>query len=89
MAVIGKIRQRSGLLVVVVGIALAAFVLGDFAKRSKPQTPNIGVINGENINYQDYNRKFEENLANTRQQRQTDRLSQDEIYRARDRKSVV
>ena len=84
MAVIGKIRQRSGLLVVVVGIALAAFVLGDFAKRSKPQTPNIGVINGENINYQDYNRKFEENLANTRQQRQTDRLSQDEIYRARE-----
>ena len=29
MAVIGKIRQRSGLLVVVIGIALAAFILGE------------------------------------------------------------
>jgi len=32
MALIGKIRQRSALLVVVIGVALAAFILGDFAK---------------------------------------------------------
>lgn len=84
MAVIGKIRQRSGLLVVVIGVALAAFVLGDFAKGSKQQTLNIGVVNGENINIQDFNRKFEENVENTRQQRQTDRLTQDELFRTRE-----
>ena len=31
MAVIGNIRKHSALLVIVIGIALAAFVLGDFA----------------------------------------------------------
>ena len=31
MAVIGKIRKHSVLLIVVIGVALAAFVLGDFA----------------------------------------------------------
>lgn len=84
MAVIGKIRQRSGLLVVVIGLALAAFILGDFAKGNKRQTINIGVINGENINIQDFNRKFEENAEATRQQRKTERLPQDELFRIRE-----
>ncbi len=84
MAVIGKIRQRSGLLVVVIGVALAAFVLGDFARSSKRPTPNIGVINGENISIQDFNRKFDEQVENTRQQRGEDRLSQDELFRIRE-----
>ncbi|MDO8897682.1 MAG: SurA N-terminal domain-containing protein, partial [Bacteroidales bacterium] len=84
MAVIGKIRKRSGLLIAVIGVALAAFVLGDFAKGNKRQTINIGVINGENLNIQDFNRKFEENVEATRQQRQTDRLPQDELFRVRE-----
>lgn len=84
MAVIGKIRQRSGLLIVVIGIALAAFILGDFAKKDKRQTPNIGVVNGENISIQDFNRKFEENVEATRKQRQVERLSQDEMFRVRE-----
>ncbi len=84
MAVIGKIRQRSGLLVVVIGLALAAFILGDFAKGNKRQTINIGVVNGESINIQDFNRKFEDNVEATRQQRQTDRLPQDELFRIRE-----
>lgn len=84
MAVIGKIRQRSGLLVVVIGVALAAFILGDFAKRNKRQTINIGVINGENIGIQDFNKKFDENVKATQQQRQTERLPQDELFRLRE-----
>jgi peptidyl-prolyl cis-trans isomerase D len=84
MAVIGKIRKRSGLLIVVIGIALAAFILGDFAKGNKRQTINVGVINGENLNIQDFNRKFDENVEATRQQRQTDRLPQDELFRLRE-----
>ena len=84
MAVIGKIRQRSGLLIVVIGIALAAFILGDFAKKDNRQTPNIGVVNGENISIQDFNRKFEENVEATRKQRQVERLSQDEMFRVRE-----
>ncbi|MEZ5197093.1 MAG: hypothetical protein R2764_12000 [Bacteroidales bacterium] len=32
MAIIGTIRKQSGLLIIIVGVALAAFVLGDFLK---------------------------------------------------------
>jgi peptidyl-prolyl cis-trans isomerase D len=47
MAVIGKIRKRSGLLVVIIGVALAAFVLGDFLNPgSRRRTPMIGIIAG-------------------------------------------
>lgn len=84
MAVIGKIRQRSGLLIVVIGVALAAFILGDFAKKNNRQTVNIGVVNGENISIQDFNRKFEDNAEATRKQRQTERLPQDELFRIRE-----
>lgn len=84
MAVIGKIRQRSGLLVAVIGIALAAFVLGDFAKGGGQQTINIGVVNGENINIQEFNRKFDENVEATKQQQQKERIPQDELFRIRE-----
>lgn len=84
MAVIGKIRKRSGLLIVVIGVALAAFVLGDFAQGNRRQTINVGSINGENISINDFNRKFEDNVEATRQQRQTERLPQDELFRLRE-----
>ncbi|HMM11433.1 MAG TPA: SurA N-terminal domain-containing protein [Bacteroidales bacterium] len=84
MAVIGKIRQRSGLLIAVIGIALAAFVLGDFAKSSSKREFHIGTIDGENISIQDFNKKFEDNAEATRQQRNLERLSQDELYSIRE-----
>ena len=63
MAVIGKIRKHSGLLVVVVGIALAAFVLGDFLRPSgnRPITI-IGKIDGTEIPIQNYNDRLPNSL---------------------------
>lgn len=84
MALIGKIRQRSGLLIAVIGIALAAFVLGDFAKSGGKQEFHVGTVDGENISIQDFNKKFEDNAEATRQQRQTERLSQDELFSLRE-----
>lgn len=51
MAVIGSIRKRSSLLVIIIGVALAAFVLGDFARggRMGNQEVNIGIVEGEEI----------------------------------------
>ncbi len=85
MAVIGKIRKRSGLLVVIIGVALAAFVLGDFLNPgSRRRTSNdIGIIAGENITYDEFNTRAEEQLEQMRQRMNTDRLSADEIFQTR------
>ncbi len=84
MAVIGKIRKQSGLLIVIIGVALAAFILGDFTKRSRKNQVNIGIVEGEEINNQDFNKLFEDNVEGTKRQRQTDKLNQDDLLRLRD-----
>ena len=77
MAIIGSIRKRSGLLVIIIGVALAAFVLGDFLKPGKrfKQTNNIGVVGGENIPYNEFVQKVEEQLANIKQRAKKENLS--------------
>ena len=51
MAIIGKIRKRGGLITIIIGIALAAFVLSDFWRKDNKgsKTSNIGDISGEKI----------------------------------------
>ena len=59
MALIGRIRKQSGFLVIIIGVALAAFVLGDFIKK-RPKTANfIAEVAGEKINPTDFNKKVE------------------------------
>ncbi|MEI6900278.1 MAG: SurA N-terminal domain-containing protein, partial [Bacteroidota bacterium] len=55
MAVIGKIRKHSGLVVIVVGVAIAAFVIGDFSKKRPRSVNEIGEVNGEVIPILDFN----------------------------------
>ncbi|MBU1010345.1 MAG: SurA N-terminal domain-containing protein [Bacteroidetes bacterium] len=83
MAVIGKIRKHSALLVIVIGVALAAFVLGDFTKKSRPSN-YVGKIAGEDITITDFNRKYEENVEASKRQAQSDRIPQEELYRIRE-----
>ena len=64
MAVIGKIRKHSGLLIVVIGVALAAFVLGDLAKTQSSGPSDVGEINGEKITYRDFSTRLEFNVEN-------------------------
>lgn len=64
MATLEKIRSKAALLVVVVGIALFAFIIGDFLRGGstflQQSKENILVVNGENVNYRDYQQKIEE-----------------------------
>ena len=65
MALIGKIREKSGLLVIIIGIALLAFILGDFQKITggSGDTFGYGTAYGEIIDFKAYeeaSRKFEE-----------------------------
>ena len=75
MAAIGSIRKHSTMLVIVIGAALAAFILGDFAKRRGTRDVNVGVIDGQEVTIMDFNKKFETNLENTKRQRKTTTLT--------------
>ena len=63
MAIIGKIREKSGLLVGIVGLALLAFVLGDYLRTgssiqsmfgSSEGVYGIGLVNGDKVNENNY-----------------------------------
>ncbi len=80
MAAIGSIRKQSGLLIVVVGIAMAAFILGDFMKGSPRRSNIVGEINGEKITYPEFSQKVEENLEIEKRNKNTSNLTAVESY---------
>lgn len=85
MAAIGRIRKNSGLLIAIIGVALAAFVLGDLFKsggRGRQNIP-VAVVNGEEITYPDFNRQAEQNLENQRQRSRTGDLSDRQRFTVR------
>lgn len=58
MAVLSKIRQRSLLLILVIGFCLLAFIVGDIINSGGfGVTRNVGSVNGEDIPVQDFLQK--------------------------------
>ena len=81
MAIIGKIRKRSGLLIAIVGIALAAFVLGDFLKKTnRGKMESVGEIAGEKVTYPEFEAKAEEYLQQITEQNKNIELTAENIY---------
>ncbi|MCC6399229.1 MAG: peptidylprolyl isomerase [Flavobacteriales bacterium] len=68
MAVIGKIRERSGLLLVLVGGAMVAFILTDlFSNRgSNINDQAVGAINGEEIPLVQFEKRVSDELDSYR-----------------------
>ena len=66
MAIIGKIREKSSLLLLLVGGALLAFILNDLFSSRKSvfgdDMQNVGSIDGKEIRGVDFNRRYEEIL---------------------------
>ncbi|MBK6283107.1 MAG: SurA N-terminal domain-containing protein [Draconibacterium sp.] len=65
MATLQTIRTRAGLLIaIIIGISLAAFILGDLLQSGSSimnkNQMKIGEINGESIEYPDFQRQVEE-----------------------------
>jgi len=85
MAVIGTIRKQSGLLIVIIRVALAAFVLGDFLKPSGGgrRTVNIAEVLGEEVNYSYFDAKYEKNLNLQKQNQKKENFTAEEIFRLR------
>ena len=61
MAIINSIRKRSGLAVLVISLAIAAFILtdlfGKLVQGGGPESMKVGSIQGESISYNDYNQR--------------------------------
>ena len=64
MATLEKIRSKAGLLVLVVGVALFAFIIGDFLNSGstyfRQSQEQIADINGEVVNIHDYQARIDE-----------------------------
>ncbi len=84
MAIIGTIRKRSGLLLGIVGLALAAFVLGDLfqnlGQSSNFDQNKIAIINDEKISTQDFQTRVSEQTDLMMKQLNKQSLSNDESY---------
>lgn len=60
MAVLSKIRQRSLLLILVIGFCLLAFLIGDiFNSGLQNISNNVGSVNGEDISFDDFRVKVD------------------------------
>lgn len=71
MAVLQKIRNRSGILLGVIGFALLAFVVQDFFSNNYTSFSNdVGSVNGKEITYEDFNEKVSTLEKNSGQQGQ-------------------
>ncbi|MDH6341300.1 peptidyl-prolyl cis-trans isomerase D [Parabacteroides sp. PFB2-12] len=64
MATLEKIRSKAGLLIIVVGVALFAFIIGDFLNSGstyfRQTQEKIASVNGEVISIQDYQARMDE-----------------------------
>ena len=83
MAAIGKIRQRSGLVIGLIGIAMLGFIATDLLKNKLftggPTTPKgIGMVFGEQIDPQTFKDRFELALKNQQMQNKSAEITVDQ-----------
>ena len=63
MATLEKIRSKSGLLIVVIGVALFAFIIGDFLNSGSTffgSGRTVATVDGEKIDILDFQKRYEE-----------------------------
>ena len=83
MAIIGRIRKHSGLAVILVGVAIAAFVVGDFGKKRMKSTNEIGSVNGEAIPHPEFTNKVEEAIQLQKDNSGNEKITDEETYEIR------
>lgn len=74
MAVIEKIRQRTGLLILIIGLALLSFLVSDAISNNmgifRGEDNTVGVIDGRSITYQEFSAKTDKISENLEKQGQ-------------------
>lgn len=86
MATLQKIRSKGVLLLIVIGLALLAFILGDAWKILRPNqgVVTVGEVNGKSINAQDYQNEVEKYASVVRLLTQSSSLSEDTYNSVKD-----
>ncbi|MEG1546412.1 MAG: SurA N-terminal domain-containing protein, partial [Bacteroides sp.] len=81
MATLQKIRTQGPLLVIVIGLALFAFIAGDAWKIFQPHQGqnDVGEINGETISAQEYQKMVDEYSDIIKSSRGVSSLNDDEL----------
>lgn len=82
MAIIGKLRKHSALIVILVGVAIAGFVLQDLFRKSGRGrgTEIFAKIGGEKISKIDFDSKVDEQAELYKQQAQKENVTSEEHY---------
>jgi peptidyl-prolyl cis-trans isomerase D len=86
MGTLGKIRNRSGLLLTVIGFAMLAFILGDFmqsTRSSGPSTLYVGELLGEQILIQTFEKTVDQGIENWKTQNPNQIVNQSVISSVR------
>jgi peptidyl-prolyl cis-trans isomerase D len=87
MALIGTIRKHSALAVILIGVAIAAFILSDLLTGpgggGGNRMPVVGEVNGTDIKATDYNNRVEENINIQQLNQGVESLSQQETFNIR------
>lgn len=87
MATLQNIRNRSVLLLSVIGIAMLAFILGDFMQSQRSggtSSVDVGEIFGEQIHIQDFEIEVEKGIENWKIQNSNTVLTESTITQIRD-----
>lgn len=81
MAVLSKIRKRSGLLLLAIGFALLAFVVQDlFTKGFKSLSKDVGSVNGKDISFEEFRIKVANTEKNSQGQNMTSMQASSQVW---------
>ena len=87
MATLEKIRNQAGLLVIIVGLALFAFIIGDFLNSGstymRQSQDHVANVNGTVIHYQEYIERIEEMSKIYKMQLNTSNLTEEQSNQIR------
>lgn len=84
MATLQKIRSKSKLLVIVIGVALLAFLIPELLKPSSKQQTDVAEITGETVSIQLYQERIDENIENYKRNTGKTTLDQPTIEQLRE-----
>ncbi len=88
MAIIGRIRNKAGLLIGLIGFSLVAFILGDLLTSNRSfisgNSTTAGIINGNKIDIKDFDARVQQNIENYKLSQNKDQVDQQTTDQLRD-----